>query len=1260
MSTVANSSGSPAPSSKSAAGGSRGAATEAVRKSLHEHLRKTAGFIRILDLLVKAFAFIACVLVVWLLACVVDHWLLPLASWMRWSIWTICVSATGWFLAFQVAPLLFRKINLTYAARRIEHVVPEFKNGLVSWLELEQLPEQGVPKGVMAALAYRAKRYIGDHDPSATVDTSPLIKLLGVVLLLSVAMVGYAIASSKSVGVTGQRILMPWMSLSAPTRVDILNVSPGVTELTQGQPLTIDVELRGLRYEEPVFVRYSTLDGQFADQRLTLDTVTEGFRYGGTIRTGEYGVEQEMDYWVEAGDALAGPFRVSLNPLPTLVLESAVLTYPEYTKLPPQVQDAASAIEAVEGTKVELTARSNQTLQKANLEVNPSINERGDLIRADAIVEMKLQDRQASGSLLMLLNESGDNPTPLEYRVRGYNERMEGNPDPVVHRASVLADQPPEITLLGPENRTIKVAPDSVVEVEARANDPDFGISKVILQVRKNSKRLGETTLIDAEGLTGRQVKTATLDMRRLKPQLGDIFQITATAQDNRHDPRTRKWAPNTTVSEPLLLQVVRPDQANVPPPKSQQAAANDPSNKNEPAKNSNPSKAGESGRDSQSAGGNASSSGEQQDEQGTSSENSSGQSGSQSENSASSESSDQNAAGSGASEEGESSGSMSAANRDGSQSSSNSQSGNESSSSGNPTQGSPTQGSPPGSNASNTNSASSDNRGTGENTTSSSSSRSDNSSSQSESNSAGRDDPSGGSSNRSGSGSSSGENHSQGDSLSDREIIERVRDRIQNSEDDGNSAQQQAQPDGSNASGSSEGSGKPANQETASQDTTAQSQSPDQGENADSSESSKGDASEGSNPSNQTGSDPSANSGGQQEPSSVGQNGSEAGENSKQGDGSQGSQSDSNSGNPSSDSGNGNNGSQNGSGSQNSGSQSSSGSQSTGDSQNAASGSQNSSGSSSGESSSSGSSSGNSSSGNSSSGESSSGESGASSSGSSEGAQGGEGSTQNSSGQRDSSGSPNSSGAQGSNASETSAGSAGDAGANEGDNPQSGTPSSQDAAGSESAGSGSGGQSSKPNSQGTGDQQGESAETGNSQPGSGGQSSQAPGGSSSSGSPGQAEGGAPPKGGGRGGPGTGSGSGAEAGAGGDSGTRDNANADYADKTTQMVLDYLDRQKEQPDPELLRDLDWTKDDLQEFVQRWKNARDLGTNGSERDRTEWKNQLKDLGLQPPRLGTQRGSAENDTFQQMQDAGSRARVPASWRREFEAFQKALQQQ
>ncbi|MCR9292398.1 MAG: hypothetical protein NXI32_06745, partial [bacterium] len=550
-------------------------ASDAVRQALHSHLRKTAAFIRLMEVLGQFFGWLAAVLVLWLLACVIDHWLIPLPSFLRWAFWTLAVAGTSVWVVLYLAPLLFRRISLTYAAQRIEHLVPEFKNGLISWLELENLPDNGVPRGVMAALAFRAKRFIGDQDPSATVDTSPLIKLVGSVLVLTTVMVVYTMISPKSVVVTGKRVLMPWASLASPSRVEILDVQPGSVEITQGQPLDVDVEVRGLRQDEPVFVRFSTVDGQIVDRRQELGAVTEGFRYSGAVKTDERGVQQELDYWIEAGDAQQGPFRVLLNPLPTVVVEAIELRYPAYTKLPNRTLDGSAVVEAVEGTEATIRATANQSMKRAVLEVNPEIDDRQELIRAAATRAMKIDGRQLSSDWLMQLDEDKSNPTEVQYRIRGYNQRLEANPSPLIYSMSVLADLPPEVTLVGPQNRTLRVAPTAVVELEVRASDPDYGLSKLKLQVRKNSKVVGETTLIDDLGLTGRQVRTTKLDLKRLQVEVGDRVQLLAAAQDNRHDPVSKQWAPGVALSEPLLLEVVGPEQNPDVPPQAAQSQSN-------------------------------------------------------------------------------------------------------------------------------------------------------------------------------------------------------------------------------------------------------------------------------------------------------------------------------------------------------------------------------------------------------------------------------------------------------------------------------------------------------------------------------------------------------------------------------------------------------------------------------------------------------------------------------------------------------------
>ncbi len=139
--------------------------------------------------------------------------------------------------------------------------------------------------------------------------------------------------SPKSVMDTGKRIVMPWRSIAAPSRVQILSVKPGAIELTQGKPLDVEVEVRGIRSNEAVRVRYTTTDGQLRDQRFDLTALTEGYRYGGKVRTETTGVEHELDYWIEAGDAVSGPYRVSLSPLPSVALEQVELKFPPIPNL---------------------------------------------------------------------------------------------------------------------------------------------------------------------------------------------------------------------------------------------------------------------------------------------------------------------------------------------------------------------------------------------------------------------------------------------------------------------------------------------------------------------------------------------------------------------------------------------------------------------------------------------------------------------------------------------------------------------------------------------------------------------------------------------------------------------------------------------------------------------------------------------------------------------------------------------------------------
>ena len=79
------------------------------------------------------------------------------------------------------------------------------------------------------------------------------------------------------------------------------------------------------------------------------------------------------------------------------------------------------------------------------------------------------------------------------------------------------------------------------------------------------------------------------------------------------------------------------------------------------------------------------------------------------------------------------------------------------------------------------------------------------------------------------------------------------------------------------------------------------------------------------------------------------------------------------------------------------------------------------------------------------------------------------------------------------------------------------------------------------------------------------------------------------------------------------------ANLKYTEKVTNLVLEYLEDQMETPSPELLRELDWTKDQLRQFAEKWKQLSEQGQKAEpgSADAEAWKEALKSLGLKPDR-------------------------------------------
>jgi hypothetical protein len=123
----------------------------------------------------------------------------------------------------------------------------------------------------------------------------------------------------------------------------------------------------------------------------------------------------------------------------------------------------------------------------------------------------------------------------------------------------------------------------------------------------------------------------------------------------------------------------------------------------------------------------------------------------------------------------------------------------------------------------------------------------------------------------------------------------------------------------------------------------------------------------------------------------------------------------------------------------------------------------------------------------------------------------------------------------------------------------------------------------------------------------------------------------------------------------------DAANLEYARKATQLALEYLQDQQQNPDGKLLDDLGWSPEQLRRFTQRWEQLqRDGQRPGNEGDqsRKELDDVLRGLGLQ---LGADRSRGagdRNDAAGGTSDRGTRTRPPSEYLDPYKAYLKNRQ--
>ncbi|MGQ9605101.1 MAG: hypothetical protein ACUVTW_02805 [Thermogutta sp.] len=495
---------------------------------------------------------------------VCDQWLFSrgMPDGIRWAAWMVLAGFSAAWLGLVVGPYCLYRIHPLFAAYVLEKAVPGLKHAVMSFLLL------------------RERRHDFEHDPlsnhvflgleqkAVTVETVPLDSVVdrGLIVRWAAILTGviaafclYIIFSPKNVLVSTARVLIPWADIAPATRVRIENVSPGNAEITVGDRVVVTATVFGLRNGEEPRLRFSTADGQFADQVIPLQPSDgNASRFSAELFPA---IPCETTYRIEAADAETKEFRISVRPAVRVELQSVELDYPSYTRLEKKTLAGMGDITAIEGTRVTVVAQSSVPLAAAEIDLDDGrtrvpMQQSGDLWQGRFTLKMSKREPNIGEF--------------TAYRLLGQDADGRVNQDPVRFSIVTIPDRPPWAEYQDPPPDGSVIPVNAATALRAKAQDPDFGLMRLTLDMEKDGRSIHSTILWESPpsepGTT--DTVTGTFEFRpdelQLKP--GDTIVCRLEAVDNREPIANRAESRRL---ELVIGEPAPPDQAESQKPDS-------------------------------------------------------------------------------------------------------------------------------------------------------------------------------------------------------------------------------------------------------------------------------------------------------------------------------------------------------------------------------------------------------------------------------------------------------------------------------------------------------------------------------------------------------------------------------------------------------------------------------------------------------------------------------------------------------------------
>jgi len=538
-------------------------------------LRKTQSGIKTVDIL-TALAGVATLFLAYLLAFVVfDHWIVdggfsPPARWMMLG--GLLVACAVWIVWMVILPSRKRVTGL-YAAKTIETTDPGLKHSLLNLVDLRR---SGKPMRdeISRAMEKQAAVKLAKVNVDAAVDRRRLLWLAYAFAALLILCCAYALFSPKEISASVWRALFPSSQTTVDTKFKIHQVlaerrgeddsvvvyrRDANSDVQQHRNLilparskvVISVDL-GYRESPPekVTLYYSTVDDKrYRDEPVAMKPdPNKAKRYRAELN-GIYdrGILQDMTYRIEAGDAKAGPFEITVVRPPLVTVQRVRYDYPQYMNRPPKTQTAGH-IDTWEGTTVTVAARADRPVTDAWLVFTETDDTSTPLKNVPPNRKKKM--RVANGTMLSVtlspkryIRFDEDGSHPRFYHIKAIGKAGLQDPDPAVHGVTIRRDAPPVVELVDPEGGTTVDLPANTETLPLlfTAKDPDFQLRYVTLRVADRPQF--DAILFDGhkKSVSG----TYDFDLRPLGLKPGGTVKFRLEARDNKHPEGNRgfsKW----------------------------------------------------------------------------------------------------------------------------------------------------------------------------------------------------------------------------------------------------------------------------------------------------------------------------------------------------------------------------------------------------------------------------------------------------------------------------------------------------------------------------------------------------------------------------------------------------------------------------------------------------------------------------------------------------------------------------------------------